>query len=223
MRAAAARQDGFTLIEALVAMAILVTGLLSTFVALNASSHLTLTTQREQAAMTAAEQQMEQLRAMTYANLALSYAPSHSADGNAATDTSGNPSNPDYWVSSSASNLLIPSNFNSESSGTLSGVPSSGEPFVTSSGGVSPGPVTVSSDGFTATVYRFITWEKESCIDIATITGLCTLFNASEDALLNEDAKRITVAVVIGSGGNGVSKPVWLTTLVGDPQAGLDL
>jgi prepilin-type N-terminal cleavage/methylation domain-containing protein len=210
-----AKQDGFTLIETLVAMVILVTGLLATFTALNSSSHLTLTTQREQVAMTVAEQQMEQLRAISYSSIEMSSTPSHTSDGNATGDNSGNPTNPNYWVNSSGSNLLIPTNFNKETSGTLSGVSSLGEPFVT--GGTITPTTTVSSGGYTATVYRYVTWMDDGCVT----TALCTLWSATQDALHSETGKRITIAVLLSSGGNGVSKPVWLTTDVADPQAGL--
>jgi prepilin-type N-terminal cleavage/methylation domain-containing protein len=203
-----ADERGFTLVEVLVAILLLVVGALGVLVSLSSSGHLTLTAQREQAAMTAAEQTMEQLRAMTYTSLALSSLPTHSADGNGAGDTSGNPANPNYWVS--ASNLLIPASFNSETSSTLSGVSSTGEPLL-SGGTVSPGPSTVTSNGYSASIYRYVTSVNDRCSLLGV--DLCPG---------TQDAKRVTVAVVLNGGVSvGVLKPVWLSTVIANPQAGV--
>lgn len=200
------------IIEVMVAILLLTVGIVATFQTFDSSSHLTLTTQRQQAAMTAAEQAIEQIRAMPYANVAMSTPlPTHTTDGNASTDTSGNPSNPNYWVS--GSNLKIVTNFNQESSSTLGGVSSTGEPMVSVSGGaVSPGPTTVSTNGYSASVYRYVTYVNDSCVYL--LVDLCPG---------TQDAKRITIAVVLqaGQATAGVEKPVWLTTVVANPQAGV--
>ncbi len=202
-------EAGYTMIEMLVALIILVTGGLATVGAMASSSHVSLTTQREQAAWTAAEQAMEKLRAMPYANLALSSTPAH------ATDTNSNPSNPDYWVSSSTGNLIIPNSFNNESSGTLSGVSSSGETMVTTATACTTGTAvcattTVSTGGYTVTVYQFVTYINDTC-----------LYNSIElCSSSGQDAKRLVVAAVVPSEHNtGVQKPVWLSTIVENPTA----
>jgi prepilin-type N-terminal cleavage/methylation domain-containing protein len=201
-----AGESGLTLIEVMIAILIITVGLVGALDALISSSKLSVTSQRVQATATAAEQTMEQLRAMNYSSLALSSLPTQSSSGNPAGDTSGNPLDPDYWVS--GSNLLIVSNFNQETSATLSDVSSSGEPLV-GGGSVSPGPVSVSSDGFTVSVYTFITWVADNCVFLGV--NLCPG---------TENAKRVTVAAVIQNGGGiGAQKPFWLSTIVPNPNA----
>lgn len=202
-------EDGFTIIEVLVAIVLIAVGVLGTFATLDSSSHLTASSQREQAAMTAAEQAMEQVRANTYTNIAIGTPLPTAAgtDGNASTDHSGNPTNPNYWVSGTS--LKIPANFNQESSGTLTGVSSSGEPFVTG-GSVVPSS-SVTTGGYSATVYRYVTWVNDTCN-----------YGGTDKCSGAQDAKRITIAVVLGGTQNntGVQKPVWLTSVVANPKAG---
>ncbi len=211
MRAGASRaaaEQGFLLLEVMVAMFVLCVGLLATLAVFDDSNHLGSTTQRQQVATSVAEQAMEALRADSYASLALSSPlPSHTSDGNPSGDTSGNPSDPDYWVS--GSNLLIPTTWSSETSSTLSGVSKTGEALV-SGGSISP-QTTSTVNGYTATVYQFVTWVNDQCKYLGV--DLCPG---------SEDAKRVTVAVVLGGSGTGVGKPVWLSTVVADPDAGID-
>jgi Tfp pilus assembly protein PilV len=201
---------GFSVVEVLIAALLLTVGLLAALYGLVASNHLNLTTQRVQATATAAENAMEQLRAMPYSSLALSSLPTHTSDGNASSDKSGNPFDPDYWVS--GTNFLVVADYSQESSLTLSGVSSSGEAMI-GSGAVNPGPVNVASDGFTVSVYTFISWVNDSCVYLGL--NLCPG---------GESAKRLTVAAVLdGGGGVGADKPFWLSTVVANPDAGLTL
>src|SRR5690349_6555393 len=123
------------MVEVLVAALLMAVGIVALLQMFTSSSHMTLTSQREQAAMTAAEQAMETIRALPYASMALSTAPVHEADGNATGDTSGNPNDPNYWVNSSGGTMTIPTNFNKESSTTIS----TGETLITG-GSVASGP-----------------------------------------------------------------------------------
>jgi predicted ribosomally synthesized peptide with SipW-like signal peptide len=204
-RISARGEQGSLLLEVVLAVFVLAVGLLATLAALNDSDHLNATTQRQQAAATIAEQQMEQLRSMSYASLGLSSVPVHATDGNGTGDTSGNPINPFYWVS--GSNLLIEQNWNSESSTTSAGTSSSGEALI-SGGTISPGPDAVTANGYTATVYRFVSWVNDTCS--LNSTDLCPS---------TQDAKRVTVAVVLGTGGGGTAKPAWLDSIVANPAA----
>jgi Tfp pilus assembly protein PilV len=210
MRRIARDNDGMSVIEVLIAVLLLTVGLLAVLYGLVASNHLNLTTQRVQATATAAENAMEQLRATPYNSLGLSSLPTHTSDGNASSDKSGNPTDPDYWVS--GTNLLVVANYNQESSAALSGVSTSGEAMI-GGGTVNPGPAHVASDGFTVYVYTFISWVNDSCVYLAV--NLCPG---------GEDAKRVTVAAVLdGGGGVGADKPFWLSTVVANPDAGVTL
>lgn len=213
LRRRAANEDGIAVIEVLVAIVLLTIGIIATFQTLDSTAHLTLTTQREQAAMTLAEQTMENIRSNKYSVIALSAAPSGSLglDGNSTGDTSGNPSNPNYWVNTSGTAMTIPVNFNQETSGTLSGVSASGESFVTSATStITPKSTSVSTDGYTATVYRYVTYVNDTCT-----------YGGSDKCSSTTDAKRITVAVVLNSSTTtGVQKPVWLSSVIANPSAG---
>lgn len=199
-------ERGFGIIEVVAAMLLVVIGVLGTFTAFISSDHANLTMQREQAVSTAAEQAMEQLRSMTYANLALSSLPSTSSAGNPSGDNSKDPLDPDYWVS--GSNLFIPASFSQESTTPLTNVASTGEALI-SGGTVAPGPTAVTSDGFTVDIYRYITWFNDTCT--YGITNLCSSV---------DDAKRVTVAAVLANQtGTTDMKPVWLTTIVANPKA----
>lgn len=181
-------------------MVVLLSGMLATFTTFNSASHGTLTAQREQVAMTAAEQQMETLRAWLYTDLGLKSLPVQTGDGNAPTDHSGNPANPNYWVR--GLNLFVPTDFNQETS------PATGEPLVTTIAGAAKSD-TISVGGYTASIYRYISSVTDTCPPPALVP-ICTS--------VTPDAKRITVAVVLNPGvGVGVLKPVWLSTGVAAP------
>ncbi len=200
-------EQGFTIIEVMVAVLVVAIALIGTLQAFISSDHGNLATQETQAVSTAAEQALEQLRAMSYSSLALSSFPIQTGTGNPTGDTSGDPEYPDYWIS--GTNLQIPNNFAQIGSGTLATVASVGEALI-GGGTINPGPVTVSSDGFTVTIYRYVTWVVDSCL-----LGSLNLCPGTQDA------KRITVAAVLTGTGTGTSppKPFWLSTIVANPQA----
>jgi prepilin-type N-terminal cleavage/methylation domain-containing protein len=198
-------EQGFTIIEVMVAVLVVAVALVGTLQAFISSDHGNLATQETQAVSTAAEQALEQLRAMSYTNLALSSFPIATGTGNPTGDTSGDPEDPDYWVS--GTNLVIPNNFSQITSGVLSTVASVGEALI-GGGTISPGPITVSSDGFNVTIYRYVTWVVDSCL-----LGGLNLCPGTQDA------KRITVAAVLDGTGTSVPKPFWLSTIVANPDA----
>lgn len=217
MRRAPSSEAGFTLVEVMVAALILVIGLLGVFVALDAASHLDTTSRRQQVAVNQAEQAMEQMKALPYASLALSSAPAHQND----TSTSNVPSIPNYWVSTSGGKLIVPADFNKKNSGTLSGTPTAGEPLITG-GSAAPqtrcasGQTCPAIDGLSFTIYRYVTQEDE-CTQLLSLCNISLLQN-----LLNQYSKRIVIAVVMDSRpGDGVTKPVWLSTVVANPNSGL--
>jgi type II secretory pathway pseudopilin PulG len=217
MMRARSGEAGFTLAEVMVAALIVVVGLLGVFVALNAASHLDTTARRQQVALSQAEQAMEQLKALPYSQLALASAPAHQND----TSTDTVPSVPNYWVSTSGGKLIVPADFNVKTSGTLPGTPTAGEPLVTG-GAVAPSTRCASGqpcapvDGLSFTVYRYVTQEDE-CTQLLSLCNIALL-----QSLLNQYAKRVTVAVVVDGGpGVGATKPVWLSTVVANPNSGV--
>src|ERR1700733_10257335 len=110
-------EQGFSLIEVMVAVLVVAVALIGTMQAFISSDHGNLATQETQAVSTAAEQSLEQLRAMSYNSLALSSFPIQTGSGNPTGDTSGDPDDPDSCVS--GTNLVIPNNFAQVTSGVL--------------------------------------------------------------------------------------------------------
>jgi len=84
----ASAQRGFTLIELLIAALIVVIGLMAMMATLDSSRTLVTTAERNEAATHEAEQEMERLFAMPYAQLGTATAPATSTD----------PTDPRYWV-----------------------------------------------------------------------------------------------------------------------------
>jgi type II secretory pathway pseudopilin PulG len=203
-------QAGFSTIEVLVAVILVTVGLVGTLEAFISADGANLKTEEAQAISTAAEQTLEQVRALSYSSLALSSLPAHTGDGNGTGDRSGDPADPDYWIS--GVDLVIPGNFEEETSGILTGVAGTGEALITG-GSVSPGPVTVTSDGFTVSVYRFVSWVNDSCV-FGILGDLCPG---------TEDAKRVTVAAVLDGPEAASQKPFWLSTIIANPAAGVAL
>src|ERR1700685_4541029 len=79
-------EHGFGVIEVLVAVLLLAFGIVGTLQAFISSDHANLATQRAQAISTAAEQALEQMRAITYSSLGLSSLPPHTRGGDGTGD-----------------------------------------------------------------------------------------------------------------------------------------
>lgn len=82
------RQDGFTLVEVVMAAAVLTIGILGLVATFDSARKLTLVAERRAAAAHRAQWEMEKLQAESYAQLAMISAPAHSSET----------LNPDYYV-----------------------------------------------------------------------------------------------------------------------------
>jgi prepilin-type N-terminal cleavage/methylation domain-containing protein len=181
-------QAGFTLVEMLVAMAVLLIGIVATFGVFASSKNASLAAQRNEVAVHQAQREMEKLRAYRYTELGLASMPASSSD----------PNNPNYRVQAA-------NKFRSKTNPVL-------DEDLVSGGLIAPGPesftVGETSGAVTGKVYRYITWRDENC---TTCTG-------------TQNTKRLFVAVTIdpiaGRPGIGPSKPVWLSSIVIDPNDG---
>jgi prepilin-type N-terminal cleavage/methylation domain-containing protein len=196
-------QQGFTLIEMLVAMFVLLAGIVAALGVFAVSKDTSLVSLRHEVAVNQAQREMERLRAYSYDELALSSSPIHSNDV----------SSPDNRVLSGTTMFHV------KSTGCGgSGQPPCDEQLVVDTSGTSnpppvvdPGPIpfVVNERGATVrgNVYRYITWRNEDCP-----TGLC-------DG--THDTKRIIVAISIDPTRNlGPRNPIWLSSIAVDPTAG---
>jgi prepilin-type N-terminal cleavage/methylation domain-containing protein len=190
LRPQLAGERGFTLIEVLMAMALMSVGVAATLGAFGASGRTTLVAQQKNVAVQQAQAAIDQISTMDYDKVGLTSTPSSSTD----------PKNPGYRVTGST--LLIKTGLS--------------ESFVLSSqtgqsaAAVSPTPTTFAvgngESTITGKVYRYVTWRDENCQ-----SGTC-------DGTQN--TKRITVAVTIDqSGTNPITNPTWITEILTDPTA----
>jgi Tfp pilus assembly protein PilV len=168
MSAKARAEDGMTLIEVMVAALVLVVGVLALLSTLTSTQALNSKSERESQAVDYAQMQVEQLRALPYASLALS------------SCTPGNAT----WTSLAA--------------GTNPNL----TPLATESE-VSP---------CTGKVAPVSTWQDDKLSTRGSVYRYVTQASAN--------VKRIVVAVTVTGGAGTFSKPVAVTTLVPDPNAG---
>lgn len=259
LRTSTTDESGFAVIEAMIAGMVLflaLFGILASFESAVRGAH---TSEREVAAAAIAQQQLEQLLARPYADLA-----NCTVSGTAPTASGTDSTDPRFLITDgSPPRLRIRQRPRSDTNtAVVAGTPAAGEPFVLNTAadcigadatrdgtGVVAGPLPVSSNAtsrlFGAKLYRFITWDDEAAcvLDKAQIVntlvgGLLGLVTDLVDALRpvldanltvmcanTQDAKRITVAVVLPRVGNGagLKKPVYLSALVPDPNAGVGL
>ena len=190
MRLGTRSQDGFTLIEVLLAMTLMSIGIAATLSVFGSSGRSTVVSQQTNVAAAQAQAAIDQLSTMTYGKLGLTSTPASST----------NPKDPGSRVSGST--LLIKTGL----SETFVLASDSGQ----SAAAVDPTPTSFSVGAggavITGKVYRYVTWRDETCQN-----GVC-------DGTQN--TKRITVAVTIDQvATNPVLNPVWLSEIVTDPSA----
>jgi Tfp pilus assembly protein PilE len=135
-------EEGFGLIEVIVAMVLLVIGVLSAFIAYEASQRADLRGERNAAVAHHAQSEVERIEAMSYGSVGMKTIPTNSGSGNA-----NDPLN--YVVNSPAGYKYDWSQ------------PAKSEAFV--SGGELE-PSSAWTDGNrSGTLYRFVTWVSDEC------------------------------------------------------------
>jgi len=213
-------QDGFTIVEVLVAALLVAIGVVALLGSLDAVSKTNVTAQRHQQALAYGQRELERLRTLDYrTELGLTSFPAASGDGIVAGDpTPKAPKNPNYYVSGTA--LKIMATYSDKTSGLQAGVSPNPEPLVgpgeatLTSAQVNPGPESFTLNGTSGKIYRYVTWRSEHC-PAATTSGITNPCDGTKDS------KRITIAIVLDAVGNGAGpgKPIWLSSVVGDPNA----
>jgi len=154
MRRASDREAGFTQIEVLVAIVILVTGALTTFSLLSAANRNTDRAKASQVALDLAQQELEALRSLSNEELALTSSPPHSSD----------PLDPNYRVNSSGKFAIVREPLGSYRKLVVKGGEIEGESGKVVEGGVVQPSESFESGDVTGTIHRYVVWRNdEAC------------------------------------------------------------
>jgi type II secretory pathway pseudopilin PulG len=179
MRPAKLREEGFTIVEVVVAALIIVIGALATFGLLSAATKNTARAKATQVALDRAQQEVEVLHGYKSGELAMEATPPPSSD----------PLNPDYRVAGGtfalgreAASMRATMVVNG---GTIWGEPDE----VIEGGAINPGPISFTSGDVSGEVYRYVVWRNdERC--------------SEENCPGPQDYKQIIVAVKLDTPGN---------------------
>jgi Tfp pilus assembly protein PilE len=207
-------EDGFTIIEVLVASMILIVGVLTAMQALDASRKLTLVAERQTTIAHRAQLELERVKSLPYTQIGLTgasaswsstagdYTYVSGASGSCpATPAGPAPSyQPDHSTGgSAATESLVINGCNYMLAGTST-------PFTTGT----IAPVTAWTDGtLGGNVYDFVTWTSDpTCSQTATSGSICATSN---------DYKRVTIVVTV-NGASHPSRPAVVSGFVASPS-----
>jgi Tfp pilus assembly protein PilV len=194
MLARARMESGFTTIEILLALMILAVGVISLVGTLDVSRRATTYSEMKEAASHMAEQKMEELRALDYAELAL--------DGNVVPSSSSDAGSPAYYLESGGTKYRWDQKENAPA-GHIA------EPIVidAANGEVEATAETWNDGRVHGQIFRYVTCAT-------TATGTAADCDSGPDT---SAYKRVIVAVTVENA-MGPSTPIMASTLVGDPD-----
>jgi prepilin-type N-terminal cleavage/methylation domain-containing protein len=182
------REDGFTLIEVLIAVTVMSVGVAATMRVFGAAGRTTVRAQQQEVAVHQAQAEVDRLAALPYGELALSSTPPSSSD----------PKNPGFKVSGSTFAVR------SDLSEALVLAPGPG-----ATARVEPGPdeFAVGTDGGTivGALHRYVTWRDENCPLL-----LCEGQQNTK--------RVIVAVTLVPLPGTAAGAPVWVSTIVVDPD-----
>lgn len=182
MRELRARQQGFTIVEVMVAALVLVAGSFAVFGLLRAAALNTQRAKGTQIALDRAQQELEALRSLSDAQLALVTPPGYSPNP---LDPGNRVSNGTFALSREAPESPAPTL-------VVEGGSLYGGGFIKDAA-VNSGPTSFSSGDVTGKIYRYIVWRNDTSCPEATCPG-------------TQDYKRIVVAVRIDKTANQSSE-----------------
>jgi type II secretory pathway pseudopilin PulG len=180
MRPSINREDGFTIVEVLVAALILVAGAIATFGVLASATVNNQRAKATQVALDKAEQEMEKLRSYSDEELALETTPQHSSEE----------ANPNFRINNTKGTYAIVRSPASEYKEMVvkGGVRYPGETIKV--GKVNPGPTSFTSGDVSGNIYRYIVWRNDASCSAETCPG-------------EQDYKQIIVAVKLNPKADG--------------------
>jgi type II secretory pathway pseudopilin PulG len=170
------REDGFTIVEVLVAALILVAGAIATFGVLASATVDNQRAKATQVALSKAEQEMEILRSLSDEELALNATPVHSNEEG----------NPGYRYNDGDGKYAIKRSPVSEYKAIVINGGKRYPEEILEHGVVSPGPTSFTSGDVSGKVYRYIVWRNDASCAAETCPG-------------EQDYKQIIVAVKLDS------------------------
>jgi prepilin-type N-terminal cleavage/methylation domain-containing protein len=192
------REDGFTIIEVLVAILILATGAAAVLGVFDAATRNSFRVEETQVAVNRAQRELEQIRQLGYEDVALTATPAHSSD----------PDDPRYRVSGNGFavgwNGTTPSSYAEMAVRNIGGL---------EAGSVSPGPTTFQSGDIRGKVYRYVVWQDDPRCQQVQGSGL----NACPGP---RDYKRVVVIVKLDNAPISYARSYTeVQSNVGDPDA----
>jgi type II secretory pathway pseudopilin PulG len=237
--------DGFTLVEVLVSMMMVVIVFSALAVLFATANDSSLASQRQESRLLIVQQQIEKVRTVVlqygFAALALSTNPSAPSD----SPLPANPTDPNDFITGSGTTseaFLVESNYNGTSAGVIAGTPATGEPLMAPVTGVSGGQIspvqctdvstgTTYPDPLTGGTYPACSGVVPSGDPYAMVSTYVTQAStAGCNTLLTGscagDVRRVIVAVVFHNtayGGTrknlGPNTPTYSTTVFSNPVA----
>jgi Tfp pilus assembly protein PilV len=174
LRKALKDDDGFSVVEVLVASIILVLGALAVFMTFSGAIHNVQRGRESQAGITVAQREMEKIRGLPYSAIALKTTP----------PTSANSAEPNYRVSGETFNV------------NRTGTASYGALVVSASGSVDASSSAFTVGGVSVTVYRYVVWRKDNAYCATGTNG------EKESCKKGQNFKRVIIAVVPQKTGN---------------------
>jgi hypothetical protein len=181
MRAFANREQGFTIVEVLVATLVLVAGSFATFGLLRSAALNTQRAKGTQVALDRAQQELEALRSYTDKQLALTTAPEHSKSI----------ASPNYRISGREF-AMTRSPVGDPAIMVVENEPLYGGGFI-KGGVVNPGPTNFTSGDVSGKIYRYIVWRNDASCPLTTCPG-------------QQDYKQIVVVVMLDKTANQASQ-----------------
>jgi prepilin-type N-terminal cleavage/methylation domain-containing protein len=184
----ARREEGFTLVEVLIAVVVMSFGVAATMRVFGAAGRTTVRAQQHEVGVQQAQAELDRLGALSYGELALTSTPPSSSD----------PKHPGNKVS--GGNFAV----RADLSEALVMVPESGNTAKVEPG---PQPFAVGAGGATVTgnLYRYVTWRDESCP-----LNLC-------DGAQNTKRVIVAVTLDPIATGTAAA-PIWVSTILVDPE-----
>jgi prepilin-type N-terminal cleavage/methylation domain-containing protein len=183
-------QDGFTLVEILMAVTLMSVGIAATLNVFGGSDRTVLAAQRASVASHQGQEELDRLSKTAYSKLGLTSTPSSSADP---LDPGSRVSGTSFTVRTGLTETFVLSTDAGQSAAAVSPAPTSYS-------------VGISGATVTGKIYRYITWRDENCA-----SGIC-------DG--SQNTKRITVAVTVDASGTLPARaPVFLSQVIPDPDA----